>query len=376
MDLSRCVDTFPPSPSYMYTRDAHALSSLSDLLPDWNDSFPASSIAIQKTNPFDSDKSVADTIALMGVHARNASSSGQVKSALANAGCLQTGLTEDDCIDKVFQFVKSNVQFVEDDNQLKQIFKVAKSRELLITPPVLLSMNKPKGDCDDFSMLVCSMLMAKGIQCDFVTVAANKDQPSEFSHVYCMARLRDGRSIPIDASHGTRSGWETERATRKQIWPVFNWNFRRGDGMGTIRKGYTGPPISSPQGHIHALSGLGDFWSDLGVSDSGVMSQDQQLQIDNGWTPAATAIQATTPNVWTSILPNLFGSIEKIAIQTTQQPGVQTTGPNGVSSSTVLPQGATSLANFAIPGTSTLSGSNLLPILLIGAVALFAFSKS
>lgn len=343
----------------MYTRDTHALSSLSDLLPDWSNGFPASSIDVVQTNPLNSDKSVADTITLMGTHARAASSSPQVKQALSNAGCLQGGLTEDDCIDKVFGFVKSNVQFVEDDTQLKKIFKVAKSRELLITPPVLLSMDRPKGDCDDFSMLVCSMLMAKGIQCDFVTVAANSDQPSEFSHVYCMARSRDGRSIPIDASHGKIAGWETERSTRKQIWPVFNWNVRRGDGMGTVR------------------NGLGDFWSDLGVSDSGVMTQDQQLQIDNGWTPGVGLPPSVNTGInWNALLPNLFGSVEKIAIQTTQQPGVQTTGPNGVSSSTVLPAGATSLANFNIPGASTLSGGSLIPILLIGGLALFMFSRN
>lgn len=325
----------------MYTRETQALARMSGLLPDWSGPFGANGIAIQKTDGNDSDRSVADTVALMARHAREASGSVQVKQALLNAG-VQGNQSEDEVLARVFSYIKSTVRFVQDEEQLEGIFQDPSDKELLITPPVLLGMLLPKGDCDDFSMLACSMLTAKGIQCDFVTVAANSNNPREFSHVYCMVRTRDGRSIPFDASHGKSVGWETERATRKQVWPVFNWG-----GRGSM------------------VNGLGDFWDDIGAGDAsqgGSIINTQPIVNGGGFN-------------WGSVIPGLFQAGEKIGVQLTQQPGYQTTGPNGVSTSYVLPGGASASGILNIPGMSagSLSSSSILIIAALGIGALLLF---
>jgi hypothetical protein len=78
---------------------------------------------------------------------------------------------------------------------------------------------------------------------------------------------------------------------------------------------------------------------------------------------------------WNNIMPGLFGSVEKIAVQTTQQPGYQTTGPNGQSTSYVLAPGQSASGILNIPGTSVASGSNIVIYGLIGIAALYALSK-
>ena len=52
-------------------------------------------------------------------------------------------------------------------------------------------MPAPAGDCDDFSMLTAALLEASGIPWEFVTVAADRDSPGRFSHVYVRALVEE-----------------------------------------------------------------------------------------------------------------------------------------------------------------------------------------
>lgn len=371
-------------------------AQLSMLSPAWSQQFNASGIAIRYTDPDNSDRSTADTVAMMGTHVRNAAGSIQIKQALQEAG-VGTQDSDDEAIKKIFHFIKSNVQFIEDETQLALMFGQPEGKELLITPQVLLGMNSPKGDCDDFSMLACAMLMAKGIKCDFITIAANSSQPREFSHVYCLVRTRDGRVIPFDASHGKEAGWETERAWRKQVWPVFDWKFGRGDLDMTVSNDGMGRVWAKQfKEGLRGLAGLGDCSYDdegnLISCDATVTPAQSTIMTGPNVTPVELATMSTGGNNvtlpstsgtvstlpassggvnWNALLPGLFGATEKIATQTTQLPGVQSTICNsqGICSttSTVLPAGATSLN---IPGLNTSSLTSMLPW-LIGAALLF-----
>ncbi len=123
----------------------------------------------------------------------------------------------------LFWWVKKNIQFVEDEELLNQELgygALELDKELLISPPVLLSMPSPMGDCDDFSTLLASLLLACEIKCSFVTVAADGMDPYKFSHVYVRAYPNDGEAIYLDTSHGPYPGWETSRQFRKQEWPL------------------------------------------------------------------------------------------------------------------------------------------------------------
>lgn len=294
------------------------------LLDGWGQVFSSPvGMSIQRTDGQDSDKSVSDTVALMGKHVVTSSSSPQVQTACRQAG-IQAGMKQGEIVQRVFAYIKSRVKFVEDETQLARIFSQPNSKELLITPPVLLTMQNPKGDCDDFSMLCCSMLRASGVGCSFVTVAADKAMPNQFTHVYCVA-YPDGDQVPMDCSHGKQVGWETPKQTRKQIWPIWSWGEK-----------------------MNIFSGLGD------ESDTGNTSA-----WDFGGSGGGSTIN------WNNILPGIFTASEKLILQTTQQPGYQTVGPNG-STSYVLAPGQSASGILNIPGTSAIGSSSSIWLLAIG----------
>jgi transglutaminase-like putative cysteine protease len=127
----------------------------------------------------------------------------------------------------IFHWVRGTIRFVEDESLLYEEFGIQPEnldKELLIVPPVLLSMPVPMGDCDDFSLLTASMLLAAGIQPYYVTVAADAAEPRRFSHIYICAYLADeGRYLCLDPGNRLNAippGWEAEKVTRKAIWPV------------------------------------------------------------------------------------------------------------------------------------------------------------
>ena len=73
-------------------------------------------------------------------------------------------------------------------------------------------------DCDGYTQYAACILTALGIPCTLATVAADPDNPREFSHIYVVAYWK-GKRIPLDLSHGPAPGWECPN-TRIQEWPV------------------------------------------------------------------------------------------------------------------------------------------------------------
>lgn len=64
-------------------------------------------------------------------------------------------------------------------------------------------------DCDDASVLTASMLGALGYQTEFVTVAADRARPDEWSHVYVRVRKNNGQWVALDPIvRGFRAGQE------------------------------------------------------------------------------------------------------------------------------------------------------------------------
>lgn len=96
-----------------------------------------------------------------------------------------------------------------------------------ISRPVMLAQSdydSPIGDCDCFATYGAAHLISKGVDCAFVTVAADSRDPELFSHVYLVAYPRSGayagRRVPLDLSHGPFPGWEVERVFKREEWPV------------------------------------------------------------------------------------------------------------------------------------------------------------
>ena len=178
-----------------------------------------------KTNAIDNDVSVIDTIEKMKQLVYHCHTKPTIQRAVYDATrYLGDNASDKDIISAVYYWIKSRVKYVEDDYILQQALGITfpdNDKELLISPDALLLMPKSMGDCDDFSVLISTMLYALGFKVWFVTIAADETMPEKFSHVYTKAYMQhDMRDIYLDASHGHYPGWEHKQAYRKAEWEI------------------------------------------------------------------------------------------------------------------------------------------------------------
>lgn len=170
-------------------------------------------VAILPTDGSNNSVSTQDTLAVMAAMVKQSLHSPVVASAVADA--LGNGgweLEERGQIGRVFYWIKRNVKFTDDESRVAEIFDIPLTevdQELLISPERLLTMPVPMGDCDDFSMLMATMLGQLGIPVVFVAICADDSQKWRFSHVYTRAILSTGEVLPLDCSHGEYPGWES-----------------------------------------------------------------------------------------------------------------------------------------------------------------------
>lgn len=176
--------------------------------------------------PESGDGQTASVIELMARYAREDAKSPDVLQAVQQS---KEELPDASPEEQVFHYVRSRVRFVHDEITALplQTWYADPIVETLIRPRDMIALHPfAQGDCDDFSMLVAAMLMAQGIDVAYVTVAADPADPAQFSHVY-VASYRDGRRIPVDASHGPYAGWEAGDVYRRQEWPVDDGNGKK-----------------------------------------------------------------------------------------------------------------------------------------------------
>lgn len=165
----------------------------------------------------DDDTAVQQTLEQMARIIQRSACHPVVQSAAAAiAAQLPPGSTRAQIAEAVWAYVRSRVSFVPDARIIPG------AREVLIEPPLLLSMIRPAGDCDDFTMSVAAILSALGVPVRPMAIAANPAEPEMFSHVYATAVLEDSTPLPIvfpvDASHGPYAGWEAPVHFRKLPW--------------------------------------------------------------------------------------------------------------------------------------------------------------
>jgi transglutaminase-like putative cysteine protease len=180
--------------------------------------FGVSSIERFPASP-DSDRSTAQTVAKMAAHIRRAVEDPAIERATADA--LGSELANAPGWHKaraIFDWVKRHITFETDERLLQELLGADPDSELLIRPEMLLRFRR--GDCDDFAMLTCAMLLRAGVPCGLVTIAADGQEPHRFSHVYAQALLDGVARMAMDTSHGPYAGWEAPRPFRRQEWPV------------------------------------------------------------------------------------------------------------------------------------------------------------
>lgn len=176
----------------------------------------------------DPDQQVCDVIGLM---TRYAVEDAQSISADAIAAA-ETGEPLSDTWGYLSRHQGSRgMVFVRDETTASQVDPQLKIEqwnpvvETLIRPVDQAGLSTPFGDCDDFAMYGAAHLLALGVPCSFVTVAAMSEDPTMYSHVYLVAYPVQGpyagQRIPLDLSHGPYMGWEVEnRYGKRREWPV------------------------------------------------------------------------------------------------------------------------------------------------------------
>jgi hypothetical protein len=213
----------------------------------------------------DPDTATAQTILIMCGHVRKAAGDPVVQYRAADAASQFRGLagTRDDAravAAAAWWWCKTYLKFVHHEFIIRQRLGESGHLQGLISPEVLVRMEKPEGDCAIFSECIAAFLTVFGIPYEFVTVAANPSETDVFSHVYLYAVLPDGSRLPLDASHGQYPGWQVPSAhvTRRQVWDS--------DGNPVADRGSRFDGL-----HNYGLRGLGEYdesgaWVDTAAS--------------------------------------------------------------------------------------------------------------
>ena len=123
----------------------------------------------------------------------------------------------------IFEAVRRNLRFTRDVDGNETLHAAADIIRLGI------------GDCDDHTVLICSLLKTIGCDCRIVTIAT--DAGGEFSHVYPEAEV-NGRWVSLDAARQHPAfGKSPERFTRKRVWCVDSEEFTDMRGLaGNVRQ--------------------------------------------------------------------------------------------------------------------------------------------
>ncbi len=91
-------------------------------------------------------------------------------------------------------------------------------KELLQSPVVTIQLGA--GDCDDHSMLAAALLKTLGYNTRFHTVAADPEDPAQFSHVFCeVYDPNTGEWTALDSTvPRSFPGWRPEAVYRTKSW--------------------------------------------------------------------------------------------------------------------------------------------------------------
>ena len=223
----------------------------------------------------------------------------------------------------VHQFVQRLMSFTPDEETGERAPEIRSKIEalggqiveVLIRPLDILSSPTKIGDCDDYSMLAASLLLAGGIPCKFCTVAA--DGSGNWSHVYIVA-YPDGKRYPLDTSHGEYPGWETERSARRKEWPM----------MVPYTLGPLPPGVSGLMGsaYLHNRGpGMGGDWTDAIIGWG-----DTALNFAGNILTTHYKVPETPPP------GTVYRAPDGTVISTVGAGGVLGTGTGGISTNTLL----------------------------------------
>jgi hypothetical protein len=137
----------------------------------------------------------------------------------------------------IYESVRRNLRFTLDPD----------GHETLTDAPNIIRLGI--GDCDDFTVLICSLMQTIGCACRIVTIATQASQ-GEFCHVYPEA-LINGRWVAMDAARKDPAfGKEPANYTRKRVWELDTEGYTDMRGLGSTHNSIA--PGQGPQGAFRA----------------------------------------------------------------------------------------------------------------------------
>ena len=113
----------------------------------------------------------------------------------------------------IYNWVLRNIRFTRD----------VYGKETLHAAPEILRLRI--GDCDDFTILMCSLLGTIGHQTRIRTIAGHPEDPSQFSHVFPEVLIND-KWIPVDAARKSPAfGKGPKQTWRDRVWSTSSDEF-------------------------------------------------------------------------------------------------------------------------------------------------------
>lgn len=112
--------------------------------------------------------------------------------------------TQDEIIFAIYDWVKNNMVYVNDPayNELIHSAEVLMRRHF--------ELGDLSGDCDDFTILICALLLQLGIPCKARMIKLPQSDGSyQYAHIYPMAKASNGVWYSLDATEKQKQlGWE------------------------------------------------------------------------------------------------------------------------------------------------------------------------
>jgi hypothetical protein len=235
------------------------------------------------------------------------------------------------------------------------------------------------GDCDDFTVLFCSLLETIGKQTRIVTISSHAEDPKQFSHVFPEVLLR-GRWIPIDAARRSAAFAKgPEHWYRRREWATSSGEYADVAGLNgyTQRHAMGYQPAALPRAYdpfvnpilrraASQLRGRGP----MGVGNYGRaalrrLGDDSTASSSIDWSGIATAIQAGTTGTANIITAERASPYNLVPTTSLSRPGQAPVYPYGVPGLPYTTPGASIFANIN-PSTLLMLG--------LGAVAVIALA--
>lgn len=162
------------------------------------------------------DEETAQTVSYMDElatrDANDPAISGATAEALGDAG-IDASADDFSKACAVYWWLKRTVRYVATPGTSPLV------DQTLIPPCTILAMPEPIGDCPQFSMLAAAMFRCLCMNSRFVTIAAEREFPDQWSHIYNTVEVAPGVYMPFDSSNGPEPGAEYARPFKKRVWP-------------------------------------------------------------------------------------------------------------------------------------------------------------